>query len=54
MNIPRGSLVILVKRNDQYIVPDGKMELMAGDRLLVMTELDNAPLNLADTAEGKN
>lgn len=38
MNLPTGSLVIMIKRNEQYIVPNGKRKLHAGDALLILKE----------------
>lgn len=38
MNLPAGSLVIMIKRNEQYIVPNGKRKLHAGDALLILKE----------------
>ena len=34
--LPRGMLVIFIKRNDRYIVPNGSVELLPGDQLLVI------------------
>lgn len=34
--LPRGMLVIFIKRNDRYIVPNGSVELLPGDLLLVI------------------
>ena len=36
MNIPKGTLVI--KRGNEFIIPNGQIELHAGDKLLVMSE----------------
>ena len=38
MNIPRGTLVMLVKRGDEIIIPNGQLELRAGDKLLFISE----------------
>ena len=38
MNIPRGTLVMLVKRGDEFLIPNGQMELHAGDKLLFISE----------------
>lgn len=38
MNIPRGRLVIMIKRNKQFLVPDGTMELLPDDILLIISE----------------
>lgn len=34
--LPRGMLVIFIKREEKYIVPNGSVELLPGDRLLVI------------------
>ena len=39
MSLPEGSLVMLIKRGDRYMVPNGTRRLIAGDKLLVITEL---------------
>ena len=38
MNLPRGTLVMLVKRGEEFIIPNGQMELHVGDRLLLISE----------------
>lgn len=38
MNIPKGMLVMLVKRNNEFIIPNGQMELKEGDKLLIISE----------------
>ena len=38
MHIPAGTLVILVKRKDQFLIPNGQLELMSGDKLLIIQE----------------
>ena len=42
MNIPRGTLVMLVKRGHEFIIPNGQMELHVGDKLLFISENKNA------------
>lgn len=37
MNIPEGNLVILIKRGDEFIVPNGQMKLMEGDQLRIIS-----------------
>jgi cell volume regulation protein A len=41
--LPRGMLVIFIKRNEKYIVPNGSVELQPGDQLLVIasSEIEN-------------
>lgn len=38
MNIPKGTLAMLIKRGNEFIIPNGQIELHAGDKLLVMSE----------------
>lgn len=38
MNIPKGTLVMLIKRGNEFIIPNGQIELHADDKLLVMSE----------------
>lgn len=38
MNIPKETLVMLIKRGNEFIIPNGQIELHAGDKLLVMSE----------------
>lgn len=38
MNIPKGTLVMLVKRGNEFIIPNGQLELHEGDKLLVISE----------------
>lgn len=38
MNIPKGTLVMIVKRGDEYLVPNGMMKLQVGDKLLFISE----------------
>lgn len=38
MNIPKRTLVMLVKRGNEYIIPNGQMELQEGDQLLYISE----------------
>lgn len=38
MSLPKGSLVMMVKRDRRYMVPNGTLKLVPGDRLLVIQE----------------
>lgn len=38
MNLPKGTLVMLIKRQDEYIIPNGSVELQLGDKLLLISE----------------
>lgn len=37
MNLPQGTLVMLVRREGEYIVPNGSLQLFVGDELLVIS-----------------
>ena len=38
LKLPEGMLVMMIKRQDRFIVPNGSVELRAGDKLLIITE----------------
>lgn len=38
MNIPKGTLVMIVKRGNRHIIPNGSLILQAGDQLLLISE----------------
>ena len=38
MNIAKGTLVMLVKRGTEFMIPNGRMELKVGDKLLYISE----------------
>ena len=38
MNIAKGTLVMLVKRGKEFMIPNGRMELKVGDKLLYISE----------------
>lgn len=38
MKMPKGTLVMLVKRGEEFIIPNGQVELHVGDKLLVISE----------------
>jgi cell volume regulation protein A len=40
MNIPQGVLVIMIKRGDAYLVPNGTLELLPDDHLLLISQSD--------------
>ena len=40
MNIPPGVLVIMIKRDDAYLVPNGTLEILPGDHLLLISQSD--------------
>ena len=38
MNITKGRLVMMVKRGNEFIIPNGQVELYEGDKLLIISE----------------
>ena len=38
MNLPKGTLVMIVKRGDEFLIPNGTLKLHAGDKLLLISE----------------
>lgn len=38
MNLPAGSLVMMIRRGSRYIVPNGTRRLQPGDTLLIIKE----------------
>lgn len=38
MNLPKGTLVMLVKRGNEFMIPNGTLQLHAGDKLLIISE----------------
>ena len=42
MKLPKGILVILIKRDDEYIIPDGTMEIKLNDKLLLVSPPDHS------------
>ncbi|MBO5780727.1 MAG: potassium/proton antiporter [Muribaculaceae bacterium] len=40
MNMPKGTLVMMIKRGNDYIVPNGNIELKENDALLIIEEAD--------------
>ena len=38
MNLPKGTLVMIVKRDDRYLIPNGTLKLHVGDKLLLISE----------------
>ena len=41
MHLPKGQLVMIVKRGSEFLIPNGQMELKVGDKLLLITEGKN-------------
>ena len=40
LSLPDNTLVVMVKRREQYFVPKGHTHLQSGDRLLVISDND--------------
>lgn len=38
MNLPQGTLVMIVKRDEKFLIPNGTLKLRAGDKLLLISE----------------
>lgn len=38
MNLPAGTLVMIVKRNDKFLIPNGSLKLEPNDKLLLISE----------------
>ena len=38
MNLPAGTLVMLIKRDDEFLIPNGSLRLHEGDKLLLISE----------------
>ena len=38
MALPKGTLVMIVKRDEEYLIPNGTLKLHVGDRLLLISE----------------
>lgn len=46
LNLPDNTLVVMVKRSNNYFVPKGKTHLKTGDKLLVITDNDQELLQI--------
>lgn len=42
MNLPKGTLVMIVKRGNEYLIPNGTLSLQVGDKLLLISEKKEA------------
>ena len=47
MSVPKGTLVMLVKRDEQFLIPNGSLVLHIGDILLLISEQDKAATEAA-------
>lgn len=43
LHLPSDSLIVLIQRGDEVVVPQGRTEIFAGDRLLVMADASTLP-----------
>lgn len=43
MNLPKGTLVMIVKRGDEFLIPNGTLKLHTGDKLLLISEKPKEP-----------
>ena len=43
MNIPKGHLAMIIKRGEEYIIPNGQMELHEGDIILFISSTEHIP-----------
>ncbi|MDO4160094.1 MAG: potassium/proton antiporter [Prevotellaceae bacterium] len=41
MSLPQGTLVMIVKRGDEFLIPNGSLRLNIGDKLLLISENQN-------------
>ena len=41
-NLPEGTLVMIVKRDERYLVPNGSLRLRSGDKLLLISQSDRS------------
>lgn len=41
LNLPKGTLVMIVKRGQEYLIPNGTLQLREGDKLLLISEKRN-------------
>ena len=43
MNIPKGHLAMIIKRGEDYIIPNGQMEMFEGDIILFISSTEHIP-----------
>lgn len=43
LSLPPSTLIILIGRNNEFVVPNGGIEILPGDRLLVLSEAQHLP-----------
>ena len=49
LNLPTGTLVMMVKRGDKYLVPNGTLKLHANDKLLIISQKKGQETEVAST-----
>ena len=49
LNLPDHTLAVMVKRNNRYFIPKGKTILQLGDKMLLISDNDEALLQSYDT-----
>lgn len=52
--LPQGALVMLIRRGDEYIVPNGSVHLIVGDRLLLISRDNPMPKIKAKESSGSS
>jgi len=52
--LPDQTLAVMVKRNEKYFIPKGNTELYPGDKLLVITNDENALVETYENLGIKN
>ena len=45
MNLPKGTLVMIVKRGYDFLIPNGTLKLHVGDKLLLISEKSKEEVN---------
>lgn len=51
MNLPKGTLVMIVKRGEEYLIPNGTLQLREGDKLLLISEKNTPTKSVTVTHE---
>lgn len=46
MDLPKGTLVMIIKREDEFLVPNGSLKLHVGDKLLLISEKEKKAAQL--------
>ena len=51
MNMPQGTRVIMIKREEDYIVPTGKLTLKEGDKMVILVSEEDKEENQEPISE---